>query len=199
MRPSISPGKHLTIAEGNEEDEEQNELPLLEELEIYPERIIQKSILILNPIHSAYTDSDCLLESDLAGPILFCIIFGVFSFLSGANEFSYIYGMSMVSVFGMYALLKIMSNTRMDFLTLARVASALGYGILPIVSLSFFNMFISLNGVIGLMIFVLPAIILSTIGSTKILCFYTQCPEQKLLIGYPCALIYIAFTIVALF
>jgi hypothetical protein len=46
-----------------------DELPLLEELEIYPSQIIEKTKAVLNPFQSSENDAKFLSETDLAGPI----------------------------------------------------------------------------------------------------------------------------------
>lgn len=44
-------------------------MSLLEELEIYPSQIIEKTKAVLNPLQSSENDAKFLSESDLAGPI----------------------------------------------------------------------------------------------------------------------------------
>lgn len=200
IRQSISPGREITCTNPNQIDE--NEPPLLEELEIYPERILHKSLLILNPFHGdvAFDKSiDLIHEADLAGPIVFSLLFGVILFVAGSKvHFGYIYGLSMISVCGMYALLLMMSDGVGQLLTFARVASALGYGILPIVWLSIFSIFVSLNSTFGIIVAML-CITLATLGSSRLLCRLANDSNKRLLITYPCALVYIAFTFLVLF
>lgn len=50
-------------------DDFDNEPPLLEELEIYPDQILEKTKAVLNPFQSSENDVKFLSESDLAGPI----------------------------------------------------------------------------------------------------------------------------------
>lgn len=200
MRQSISPGRDITFIKPNQIDE--NEPPLLEELEIHPERILHKSLLILNPFHVDDTHDksvDLGYESDLAGPIVFCLLFGVCLFVAGSKiHFGYIYGLSMISVCGMYALLLMLTDEIARLLTFARVASALGYGILPIVWLSIFSIFVSLNSTFGIII-AMMCITLATLGSSRMLCLLAHDTNKRLLIAYPCALAYIAFTFLVLF
>lgn len=197
MRQSISPGRDITFMKPNQIDE--NEPPLLEELEIYPERILHKSLLILNPFHAHDKSVDLGYESDLAGPIVFCLLFGVCLFVAGSKiHFGYIYGLSMISVCGMYALLLMLTDEIGRLLTFARVASALGYGILPIVWLSIFSIFVSLNSTFGIIV-AMMCITLATLGSSRMLCLLTHDTNKRLLIAYPCALAYIAFTFLVLF
>ena len=54
----------------------EDEPPLLEELGINPDHILQKTLTVLNPMRS--TDASIAGDSDLAGPIVFAVAFGSF-------------------------------------------------------------------------------------------------------------------------
>lgn len=171
-------------------------------MEIYPIRIIEKSLVILNPFHSrGFSDDPEYLfkETDLAGPILFCITFAFCLFLTGHQaNFSYIYGLSVISVILMYSLITLMCNSTEHFITFSGVASILGYSILPIVWIGIFGILITLKSFFGF-ILIITSIYLSTKGSSKILCLMINEPEQRYLIGYPCALVYIIFSLLLIF
>ena len=72
------------------DDEFANEPPLLEELGINPEHIMQKTLTVLNPFRT--TRTDVAGDADLAGPLVFCLAFGSLLLLSGKIHFNYIYG-----------------------------------------------------------------------------------------------------------
>lgn len=198
IRQSITPDREIAYVQANEW--EKIEPPLLDELEIYPDRILKKSLLILNPFEDNETLHDSLIsihESDLAGPVVFCLLLGVSLFVAGSNaHFGYIYGLSMISVCGMYALLWMLSSHQS--LTFVRVASVLGYGILPVVWLSLLNIFLSLNSTCGITV-VVVSLTLSSMGTSRMLCLMTDDVDKRLLIAYPCTLIYIAFAFFVLF
>uniref|UniRef100_U5EZL8 Putative rab gtpase-interacting factor golgi membrane protein n=1 Tax=Corethrella appendiculata TaxID=1370023 RepID=U5EZL8_9DIPT len=179
-----------------------DEPPLLDELEIYPSRILEKSLAVLNPFHAKglVDNAEYLFkETDLAGPITFCLALAACLFVSGSKaQFGYIYGLSIISVLVMYALITLMCNTMENYVTLSAVASILGYSILPIVWLSILGVFFVLNSAIGL-ILAGAAIILSTMSSSRIFCLMTGDVNQRFLIAYPCALVYIIFTLLVLF
>ncbi|XP_055679960.1 protein YIPF7 [Lutzomyia longipalpis] len=179
-----------------------DEPPLLEELEIYPERIWEKSLVVLNPFHArGLTDNAeyFFKETDLAGPIAFCISLAACLFVSGKGaHFGYIYGLCIMSVMVMYVLISLMCNSTENYVTLTAVASILGYSILPIVWLSILGIFLSLNSMIG-MILALFAIFLATVGASKIFCLMTGDVNQRYLIAYPCALVYVIFSLLVLF
>lgn len=99
-------------------------------------------------------------DSDLAGPILFCLLFGTFlllvcngiffylrfinnHFKSGKIHFGYIYGAALIGTLSLYAILNLMSLTKsIDFI---RVASVLGYCLLPLVANSSLAVFLSME------------------------------------------------------
>jgi protein YIPF5/7 len=96
-------------------DNEDDELPLLDELEIYPQRIIEKSLAVLNPFHSKGLADDpnyLFRETDLAGPISFYLALAFCLFLSNNKDmFGYVYGLSVISVIFMFFLMKLMSTS----------------------------------------------------------------------------------------
>lgn len=125
--------QQMLIPNHYEEDPKTNdefeEPPLLEELEIYPDRILEKVLAVLNPFraHSLADDAEYLTkESDLAGPVLFCLTLAVSLFLAGKSfHFGYIYGMSVISTLFIYCLLSLMTLEN-NLFTLSTVGSILG-------------------------------------------------------------------------
>ncbi|KAK3930919.1 CCR4-NOT transcription complex subunit 6 [Frankliniella fusca] len=119
-------------------DEFDDEPPLLEELGIDPDRIIAKTLAVLNPFHGQAVTDDAnflLQDADLAGPVLFCLLLGACLLLSGGKvPFGYIYGLAMISCIVMYGLLNLMTTN--VSISLSSVASVLGYCLLPVVGLS---------------------------------------------------------------
>lgn len=183
-----------------------DEPPLLEELEIFPHRIMQKSLAVLNPFHAKGLADDAeflFRDTDLAGPIAFFLALAFCLFLSNTRNdiFGYVYGLSIITVLFMYVLMKLMCTTISDsqhYITIASVASILGYSILPIVWLSVPGIFVTLNNKIGI-ILAIGAIFMSTSASSRIFCLMTGDKNQRFLIAYPCALVYVIFTLLVLF
>lgn len=184
----------------------EDEPPLLEELEIYPERIIQKSMAVLNPFNSKgfADDAEYLFrDTDLAGPIAFYLALAFCLFLSNTRKdiFGYVYGLSIITVMFMYVLMKLMStkvSEIQNFITVTSVASILGYSILPIVWLSVPGIFFTMNNKIGI-ILAGCAVVMSTSAASRIFCVMTGDPNQRFLIAYPCALVYVIFSLLVLF
>ncbi|XP_046967291.1 protein YIPF5 [Vanessa cardui] len=194
--PAPIPGE-ATPGETSEFDEP----PLLDELEIYPDRILEKTLAVLNPFHgqSKADDANFLLrDTDIAGPIAFCLALAVCLFLSGNKaHFGYVYGLSVMSVILMYFLLSLMSRTEGVF-TLLSVASVLGYCMLPMVVLASLGIFISLEGSIGLSLSAI-AVIWSALSASRLFVTMSGDSEQRPLIAYPCALVNGVFALLVLF
>ncbi|OWR48221.1 protein YIPF5 homolog [Danaus plexippus] len=193
--PAPIPGESTT------ETSEFDEPPLLDELEIYPDRILEKTLAVLNPFHgqSKADDANFLLkDTDIAGPIAFCLALAVCLFLSGNKaHFGYVYGLSLMSVFLMYFLLSLMSRTEGVF-TIYSVASVLGYCMLPMVALAGLGIFITLDGNIGYILSAI-AVIWSALSASRLFVTMSGDAEQRPLIAYPCALVNGVFALLVLF
>ncbi|XP_027625003.1 protein YIPF7 [Tupaia chinensis] len=169
------------------------ELPLLEELGINFDHIWQKTLTVLNPMKPA--DGSIMNETDLAGPILFCIALGATLLLAGKVQFGYVYGMSALGCLGIHALLNVMSSSGVSC---GCVASVLGYCLLPMVLLSSCAIFFSLQGTFGT---VAALVIISwcSLSASKIFISALNMEGQQLLIAYPCALLYGLFALLTVF
>lgn len=174
------------------------EPPLLEELGINPNRIFEKSLAVLNPFHSnGHFDINLLYETDLAGPAALCIILGTCLLLTGGKaNFGYVYGLVIVSCIAMYILLTLM--TAEGILPFGSVASVLGYCLLPVVLLSFLGVISSLYSSLGFMCAVL-AVMWSSLSASKLFASMSGDAQQRLLIAYPCALLYGTFALIIVF
>ena len=122
-----------------------DEEPLLQELGINFSHIYSKAKAVINPV--AKIDSHIMDDTDLFGPLIFCFLLGIFQLLSGKVHFGYIYGVALLGCTSIFGILNLMSPTGID---IYRVASVLGYSLLPIVFLSFMSSFIALKGMAGL-------------------------------------------------
>lgn len=205
-RRSISPRRNVTFmldTIGEEEEYEQSELepPLLEELEIYPEKIQEKAMTMLIPfVTNELANEKFLADCDLFGPIFFCFLFGSCLFLAGkVFIFSHLYGLAVISVLGMYGLLQLMCYQHQHHsITIRGVASALGYGMLHMVWFSFVGIFMRFDMGSSFLIGT-PAVLLSTIGASRLLRLMSHQTNTKLLIAYPTAMIYIVFSFLIIF
>ncbi|KAK4882863.1 hypothetical protein RN001_006182 [Aquatica leii] len=182
------------------ETSEYDEPPLLEELEIFPERIVEKMIAVLNPFrgHSLADDSDFLTKgTDLAGPLCFCIVLAITLFVSGSKVyFGYIYGLSVMSCIMMYILLSLMTTN--NVFTLSCVTSILGYSLLPIVGLSMLGVFMTLRGPSGV-IMAIVAVLWASLSASRLFIAVSGDNDQRPLIAYPCALVCGVFALLVVF
>uniref|UniRef100_A0AAV2J8W4 Protein YIPF n=1 Tax=Knipowitschia caucasica TaxID=637954 RepID=A0AAV2J8W4_KNICA len=170
-----------------------DEPPLLEELGINFDHIWQKTLTVLHPLKAA--DGSIMNETDLAGPMVFCLAFGATLLLSGKIQFGYVYGISAIGCLAMYCLLNLMSMTGVSF---GCVASVLGYCLLPMIVLSSFGVLFSLQGLMGVII---TASIIGwcSLSASKIFISALAMDGQQLLVAYPCALLYGVFALISVF
>lgn len=194
---------HLTFQESCDECDftYENEPSLLEELEIYPDRIIEKSMAMLTPfqLNQKHTEQLCF-DIDLPGPILMYLVFGVNLFLAGkVFIFDHIYKLSIITTIGIYGLLKLMSHSsNQESLTIKSVASTLGYGMVNMVWLSTIGIVMDLNSVNGLILSA-TSVLMATVGTSQLLCAMANQTENSTLISFPIALIYALFSFLVVF
>ncbi|KAK0388066.1 hypothetical protein NLU13_4310 [Sarocladium strictum] len=85
------------------------EPPLLEELGVNFGHIQAKTLAVLNPFR--HIDQHLMDDSDLAGPVLFFLLFGTFLLFSGKVHFGYIYGLALLGSCSLHLILSLMSPT----------------------------------------------------------------------------------------
>jgi len=180
-------------ASNDTSDEFANEPPLLEELGINPEHIVQKTLTVLNPFRT--TRTDVAGDADLAGPLVFCLAFGSLLLLSGKIHFNYIYGIGAMGCVANYGLLSLMSTAPVSFTV---VVSVLGYCILPIVALSALSILISLTGPIGTVVTAI-AVIWSSLSASGLFVTAFEMEHQQPLVAYPCSMLYAVFALITMF
>ncbi|KAF1471144.1 Protein YIPF7, partial [Eudyptula minor novaehollandiae] len=190
LQPTYSPDtlSHLSYTDGFDE-----EPPLLEELGINFEHIWQKTLTVLNPMKPA--DGSIMNETDLTGPMVFCLALGATLLLAGKVHFSYVYGLSAIGCLAMHALLNLMSVPGVSH---GCVASVLGYCLLPMVILSSSAVVFSLQGILGTLLALL-IIGWCSLSASKIFTSALAMEGQQLLIAYPCALLYGLFALLTVF
>lgn len=154
------PNSATTGGDITSEDYE-NEPPLLEELGVRFDHISSKTqaVLYLNKTVSEHILDD----TDLAGPLCFCLLLGACLLLSGKVHFGYIYGFSMCGCAALQAVVSLMHPAGLDFW---RTCSVLGYCLLPVIFLAALGVILPLKGIIGLFLSIL-AIGWSTVAATR--------------------------------
>jgi len=171
----------------------EGEPPLLEELGINFLHIRAKSMTVLNPLRKV--DEHIMDDADLAGPILFIFCFGTFLLFSGKLQFGYIYGVAFLGCVSIYTLLNLMSEKGIDAY---RVASVLGYCLLPMVGVGAVSVMVTLDGAIGYLLSVL-SVLWCTYAASGIFVAVLRMSDQQLLVAYPVGLLYGCFALLSVF
>jgi len=182
-----------------------------------------KTLAVLSP----FSISEHLMDdSDLAGPILFFLLFGFFLLAGGKLHFGYIYGLALLGSCSLHAILSLMSPPLSaaeqagqaqdarghptgygagggsrhfsSTLTLARSASTLGYCLLPLCLTSLVGIAVPLDGLFGY-ILTSAAIAWATYSASAIFCSVGRMTSMQFLVAYPLALFYTSFGIMSIF
>uniref|UniRef100_A0A8C2M646 Protein YIPF n=1 Tax=Cricetulus griseus TaxID=10029 RepID=A0A8C2M646_CRIGR len=190
FQPASNSGYYPHSSSDDSFDEEP---PLLEELGINFDHIWQKTLTVLNPMKPA--DGSIMNETDLTGPILFCVALGATMLMAGKAQFGYVYGMSAIGCLVIHTLLNLMSSAGVSY---GCVASVLGYCLLPMVILSSCAIFFSLQGTLGT-VTALLIITWCSLSASKIFISALAMEGQQLLVAYPCALFYGLFALLTVF
>ncbi|KAK6756107.1 hypothetical protein RB195_014474 [Necator americanus] len=178
---------------GDGEDYE-NEPPLLEELGINFSHIKEKTFAVLNPVGSA--SAEVIEDQDLAGPLVFCLLFGFALLLHGKMTFGYIYGIGGLGCVGMFALMNLMAGDKS--ISFVCTASVLGYCLLPMALLSMITAVFSFKGFFVYSVSAL-AVTWCSSSSSKLFVIALSMHHQRLLVAYPCVLLYSVFALLAIF
>jgi protein YIPF5/7 len=166
---------------------------LMEELGINPDHIKNKTWSILTFGH---VDERLLEDPDMAGPLLYVLVFGGLLLLAGKIHFGAIYGFGLMGSIGIFAVLNLMSQSK--DIDLYKTVSILGYALLPIVLLSAVGVFMKLSGAVG-MILVILSVAWSTYTAASFFETFLELKEQRWLISYPICLLYACFTLLTIF
>lgn len=171
------------------------EPPLLQELGINFDHIKGKTLTVLNPLKRDI-NPDIMTDSDLAGPIIFVLIFGTLLLLAGKVQFGYVYGVGLFGIVSLHYLFKLMSNEVQIDLT--RSASIIGYCLLPLVLVCAFGLVVSLDSMFGYVISGL-AVTWCTYSALGLFTTVLKLHNVRPLIAYPLGLFYFVFALMAIF
>lgn len=173
---------------------------------------------MLNPL--ARIDQHIMDDSDLAGPILFFLLFGTFLLISGKVHFGFIYGLALLGSTSLHVILSLMSpplsaadasphhdhrataghgsSHLSSTLTFPRSASVLGYCLLPMVLTSLIGVVVPMDGLFGYLLTSL-AIAWCTYSASGMFCAVGRMSDMRGLVVYPLALFYVGFGIMGIF
>jgi hypothetical protein len=164
-------------------------------------------------------------DSDLAGPVLFFLLFGTFLLFSGKVHFGYIYGLALLGSISLHFILSLMSPSDIpgqgpsssqagpaypgqpqpsshehlsSTLTFARSASVLGYCLLPLVATSLLGIVMPMDTLVGSCI-VIAAIVWCTYSASGMFTAVAGMRGMRGLVAYPLFLFYVGFGIMGVF
>ncbi|KAI4300458.1 hypothetical protein L6164_033835 [Bauhinia variegata] len=174
----------------NFDDEE----ALLDELGIHPDQIWKKIRSILNPFRVSHMVHQ---DSDLSGPILLYMSFGLFQLLAGKIQFGVILGWIVVSSIFLYVVFNMLAG-RTGNLDLHTCTSVVGYSMLPVVILSALSLFLP-EGVVRFVVAAVFVLWASRASTGLIVSLADGGDEHRGLIAYACFLIYTLFSFLVIF
>lgn len=173
------------------------ESPLFEELGVNFSHIKAKTMAVLS-MRSNSLSEDVIQDSDMAGPILFCLLFGTLLLLSGKTHFGYIYGVALFGTVNLHWLFKLMSSANDGGLDFLRTASVIGYCLLPLVLLSAIAILLHLNNMFG---YILAVFCVSwcTWAASGFFVRVLNLSNARPLIAYPLGMFYSVFALMTIF
>jgi hypothetical protein len=182
-----------SVPYGDDDENFDNEPPLLEELGIRYDHIWSKTQAVINL--RKQVSEHILDDTDLAGPVCFCLLLGAILLLSGKVHFGYIYGFSMCGCLSLQGIISLMHPIGLDFW---QTCSVLGYCLLPVIFLAALATILRLRGILGL-IFGGACIAWCTLSATRLIDAKLNLTEQYWLVAYPVMLLYSCFVIITIF
>ena len=174
-----------------------DEPPLLEELGIDPGQIVRRTVAMLNPMKRAPVEAAG--DDDVAGPLLFALLMGAAHLMRGRLHFGYILGWSSMSTFAMYWLINQLANDHKgEGLHLYRCGSILGYCMLPVVALAASAVVLPA----GAATTVVAALAVTWCASKATTQFMRSLPHsegKRMVVAYPCVLVYSLFALLSVY
>ena len=169
------------------------ELPLLTELGICPDRIKEK---IISVITMKKLDKQMLEDSDMSGPFIIFIFFALSLVLQKKAHFGYIYGTTLFGGFIISTLMNLISKK--ESILLYNTISVLGYCMIPVVATSFIGLIIELKALVG-SILCIGSIIMGSYTASNFFEEVLSLKSQKFLIFYPLMLFYTSFLLITVY
>lgn len=190
----------------------EDDLPLLEELGVFPAHIWQKAKAVLNPFKQMPMDS--VEDTDLAGPLAFAVTLAFLLSLQGKIQFSAIYSLSVLGVTLFKLLLTFMHNAHGGNaggsggggggggVPLQFIISSLGYALLPSLVLALLRtvqFWVAGSHSTFLLPLAFLVIAWSSWCATSLIVRGMNMESQRYLILYPMVLFYALFAALTIF
>merc|ERR1719221_1303815 len=162
-----------------DDDDFENEPPILEELGINIDHILlrMQGIALFKKI-----DEDILRDTDLSGPLAILLVLATCLGLAGKVLLSYLYGFAALGSCFIWLLVNVMSQK--GGLDPYRTISIFGYGLLPMAFLAFIGIFVSLKSTFGTVLSFF-CILWSTATSSRFFATAIAMHDQRWLVAYP--------------
>lgn len=174
----------------------EDEPPLLEELGINIPQIVRKMTSVLNPVH---VNADLHEDGDLSGPLMFTLLLGTTQLLAGKVHFGILLGWGSVAALFIYLVVNLLVGGHPKWpLELYRSFSLVGYCLLPLVVLSSLLLFVP-RSVASLVLGALAVLWATKTCSYLLVTLIPHAQEHRMLLAYPCALVYATFALLILF
>jgi hypothetical protein len=168
-------------------DEFENEPPLLEELGIDLDHIYRR---IQSVVFFRKIGTELINDLDMGGPLFIAFALGMLLMFAGKVHFGYIYGLGVLGCVGAWLLVNVMSNK--EGIDLYTTMSIMGYGLLPVVFLAFFGVFVRLTGPFGITLSLIT-VLWCTLTASRFLECAVNMYHQRWLIAYPVMMVYCCF------
>jgi protein YIPF5/7 len=168
--------------------------PLLNELGIDLELIKSECLVPFKIFQKDFTAGKQ--SNDLTGSIIILCIFTFSLVLQCKIHFGYIYLVSLVSSFTIFALLNLMSNKTIGYLSCCNI---MGYSFSPVVGFSFLNLVSRWLGVKVRLVLGILAGAWSAFSASKVYCSHLEFVNKQAIVIYPLFLTYCCFVMMVIF
>lgn len=192
-KPSSGWGSSAASVPLSYDDDPDNEPPLLEELGINVEHVVErmKGVAFFRKV-----EQEVLEDLDLSGPLAIILALGTCLLLAGKITFSYVYGFGATGTVLLWCLINLMSQK--GGIDMYRTASVLGYGLIPMVIMAMLGIFISLQSTFGTVVAAI-CIFWSTATASRFFATANAMQQQRWLVAYPVGLFYTVFSLLTIF
>lgn len=169
--------------------------PLLDELGINLETIKQESLIIFQIFSRKPLAFNCK-TADAIGPLIFSVFYSLFLLFNGKIHFGYIYFLSIMSNFLMYAFLNLVGH---HSIALVESWSVMGYSQLPITIFALLNIFLCYFPRYLQVLFGSLFAGWASFTGAKIFTSFLELESLLFVVAYPLFLIYFCFALIVIF
>jgi len=174
----------------------EEEAPLLEELGVDLGGIVQRAL----GVFTLRVKGDPLEESDLGGPVIAVVALGILHLLTGKVHFGILLGWGIVNSLALFFLVNMLTYPS-GVISVHMACSVVGYGLVPQVALAALALVLPKTLLLGA---AAVTVLWSSHTATNFVAARLKAQhisfgEQKLLIMFPCLLIYSLFSLLSMY